>query len=123
MQAHYKRSNYGGFVTDTFNLTLDSYVNNFEKVEGTRDSKYAVVKLCSTIAYSEYSELIFLNDLDEAIAILHRWLNQTVETQEFMEKHFYGMILDIQNDKELGYGDSWSTGEAGWCTFSGVTED
>lgn len=120
MLLHYKKSGYGGFTLDTFNTDINTYSQKFETVEGNSSDKYAVILLKSDISWSSYDKIIFLNDLDECEIELKKWLSQEYDTEPMMEKHFYGNIVDIQNNKELGYGDSWSDGTPSWHSFSGI---
>lgn len=126
MLLHYRKSGYGGFTTDTQEIDINSYINNFEKVEGDTKSNYAVVLLSSTIAHSYYDKIYFLNDLDECESILIQWLNSGEEKSSdpwLKDTHLYGMILDLKNNKELGYGDSWSNGNTGWISFTGIDKE
>lgn len=123
MLLHYRRSGYGGFTLDTFNTDINSYSQKFEKIEGNSTDSYAVILLSSNIAHSSYDNIIFLNDLEECEITLKKWLSQNYDTEPMMEKHFYGSIVDIKNDKELGYGDSWSDGTPSWHTFSGIEQE
>ena len=52
MLVPYKKSSYGGFVLDKFDLDINSYSKNFNDIEGSNISKYAIILLSSSISSS-----------------------------------------------------------------------
>ena len=120
MLLHYRKSGYGGFTLDTFNTDINTYMQYFNFVEGNLADNYAVILLSSDISHSYYNNIIFLSDLDECENVLKKWLNQEFDNEPMLEKHFYGNIVDVKKNKELGYGDSWSNKNKGWHTFTGL---
>ena len=123
MLLHYRKSGYGGFTLDTFNTDINTYIQNFTVVEGNLMDPYAVMLLSSDISHSYYNNIIFLNDLGECENILRKWLSQEFDMEPMLEKHFYGNIVDLKKNKELGYGDTWSDKSKGWHTFTGINKE
>jgi len=123
MIAHYKRSTNGdGFTLAEFTFDLNNYMKEFNEIEGSIDSRFAIVLLSSDVSHTYYNKIIFMNELDECNNLLFSWLCRSNTTKDMWDiTHFYGMILDLKNQKELGYGDSWNNGSASWHKFNGVS--
>ena len=121
MLVPYKKSSYGGFVLDTFNLDINSYSKNFNDIEGSNTSKYAIILLSSTISSSNYDKIIFTNDLSLCESELFKWLNHENDSSKYLEvKHYYGIAVDLLENKEIGHGDIFNDGSGGWNKFTGI---
>ena len=123
MIAHYKRSTSGGgFTLAEFTFDLNDYMKEFNEIEGSIDSKFAIICLSSNVSHTHFNKIIFTNELDECNNLLFSWLSRSNTIKDMWDiTHFYGMILDLKNQKELGYGDSWNDGSASWHKFNGLT--
>lgn len=134
--AHYlRRSGYGGFRgEDAFDIA-DIYclTTNFEEVLGDpENARYAACCMESNISYSAYVKVLFTDNIQEANSFVADWLNYNNHdvTEDSVdgwlsERHYYGTVIDLVDEKEIDYGDSWqqrknrSENTTSWHRFGG----
>lgn len=112
MLVHYCKGAYGISLGPKEVEPDEIYSNTskYEEVSGNVKSDYAVLLFDCNISNTNYVKCIFTNDLDTCDSEIRVWLDPYKHDkceQAMMERHYFGVVLDLKNEKEIGYGDAW----------------